>query len=459
MVRRPGLLLIISVVVPAVFGWESCKKSGFLTTKENASLVVPNTIESCQALLDNDVVMNGFGNSGYPYLGEAGSDDYYSTPAQLSGYTVGEQQAVAWLQGINPNVGLNDWSLAYRVVYTANQAMAGLPVPVAAGKQAAWNNVKASALFFRSFAYYQLLQIFAPAYDSTTAASDPGICLRYTADVNEKFTRASVQTSYNQIVSDLDSAAALFPTDSVWFPTRPSRAAVYGLLARVWLCVRDYHRAFAYSDSCLRLQGALMQYDTISTAAFFPFYRFNPEVIFSAAYLSSGPTAIRQSSVDSLLYRSYAANDLRSRLFFKGGDFFFGRYDQSGYGFCGLATDELYLTRAECSARLGNFQAAMDDLNKLLTTRWAAGTYSTLTATNTDDALQQILTERRKELLFRGLRWTDLRRLNKEQRWAITLNRNAGGATCTLPPNDRRYVYPIPDSVLSMNPGMSQNLR
>jgi len=101
----------------------------------------------------------------------------------------------------------------------------------------------------------------------------------------------------------------------------------------------------------------------------------------------------------------------------------------------------------------------MNDLNHLLITRWAAGTYVPHTAVDMDDALQQILTERRKELLFRGLRWTDLRRLNKEQRWALTLYRNAGGIPCILTPNDRRYVYPIPDSVLSMNPGMSQNQR
>jgi hypothetical protein len=457
---RPGLYcLLLFLLLPAALGWGSCKKSVFLGVRENASLIVPNTIEGCQALLDNDVVMNGFGNSGYPYLGQLGSDDYYSTPDQLVNYTVPEQQAVAWLQGISSDAGLNDWSLAYRVVYTANQALAGLPVLVAPGKQVAWNNVKGGALFFRAFAYYQLAQIFAPAYDSVTSPGDPGICLRRTADVSEKFTRASVQATYDQILADLAVAGPLLPADSVWYPTRPSKAALYGLLARVWLCIRDYRKAYAYSDSCLQIQSSLMQYDTIGVNSAFPFSRFNPEVIFSAAYLSSGPTAIRKSLVDTLLYRSYSPNDLRSRLFFKGGNYFFGRYDQNGYNFCGIATDELYLTRAECAARTGNVSAAMNDLNHLLITRWTAGTYVPHTAVDADDALQQILTERRKELLFRGLRWTDLRRLNKEQRWALTLYRNAGGTPCMLTPNDPRYVYPIPDSVLSMNPGMSQNPR
>ena len=453
------LVFSLYLLIATVPDWVGCKKSAFLDAREDATHVVPNTIEACQALLDNDLVMNGFGFSGYPYLGHAGSDDYYATPDQLALYTDAERQAVAWLQGIDPNAGFNDWSLPYRVVYAANQALAGLPANNIPSRQAAWNNVKGEALFFRAFAYYQLAQIFAPAYDSSTAPTDEGICLRHTADVSEKFTRSSVQATYDQILADLAAAGSLLPTDSVWFPTRPSRAAVYGLLARVWLCIRDYRKAYAYSDSCLQIQGSLMQYDTINAnGATPPFSRFNPEVIFSAVYLSSGPSANRKSWVDTLLLRSYSSNDLRSRLFFKGG-YFFGKYDQGGYNFCGIATDELILTRAECAARIGYVSAAMDDLNRLLVTRWAAGTYVPRTAVDADDAVQQILTERRKELLYRGLRWTDLRRLNKEKRWRVTLSRVVNGVLCTLPPNDPRYVYPIPDSVLAMNPGMYQNKR
>ena len=67
--------------------------------------------------------------------------------------------------------------------------------------------------------------------------------------------------------------------------------------------------------------------------------------------------------------------------------------------------------------------AAMNDLNTLLQARWAAGSFTALTATDGQDALRQILMERRKELLFRGLRWTDLRRLNKDPGTAVTLYR------------------------------------
>ena len=60
---------------------------------------------------------------------------------------------------------------------------------------------------------------------------------------------------------------------------------------------------------------------------------------------------------------------------------------------------------------------------------------------------------------MRGLRWTDLRRLNRDPRYAVTLTRSINGTTYMLPPNDARYVYPIPDAVIAANPGMEQNVR
>ena len=100
----------------------------------------------------------------------------------------------------------------------------------------------------------------------------------------------------------------------------------------------------------------------------------------------------------------------------------------------------------------------MADLNSLLVKRWANGTFTPYTAVDAADALNQILTERRKELLYRGLRWTDLRRLNKSPATAITLTRTVNGQIYTLPPNDPRYLYAIPDNVMTSNSsGMKQN--
>ncbi|HEY0177744.1 MAG TPA: RagB/SusD family nutrient uptake outer membrane protein, partial [Pedobacter sp.] len=71
--------------------------------------------------------------------------------------------------------------------------------------------------------------------------------------------------------------------------------------------------------------------------------------------------------------------------------------------------------------------------------------------------LRIVLQERRKELIMRGIRWMDIKRLNKEGA-NITLTRKLNGNVYTLPANDLRFALPIPDDVIAFS-GMKQNLR
>lgn len=449
--------LSYAVILPLVL-CVRCKKSAFLNAKPNISVSIPTSIADCQALMDNDIVMNGYSLAGYPSLGETGSDDYYVTNSLFLHYTATDQHAVVWAKDIYAGDEVNDWDLPYRTVLYANVALEALaalhPLPE---EQGAWNNARGSALFFRAFAYFALAQIFSPAYDSSSATTDMGLPLRKTTDVNEKFSRVSVQQTYDQIIADLSAAVPLLPNTALSI-TRPSRAAVYGLLARVYLSARNYSTALLYADSCLRIKNTLLDYNTVDPGNLLPFTRTNAEVIFGAANYSTGPSTVGRSFTDSLLLAAYQPADLRKTLFFKGGRFF-GVYDEDGFAFCGLATDEMYLTRAECYARAGNVTAAITDLNTLLANRWITGSFVPYTASNAADALRQILEERRKELLYRGLRWTDLRRLNKDPATAITLMRMVNGSSYTLLPNDPRYVYQIPAIVLNFNKGMQDNNR
>jgi tetratricopeptide (TPR) repeat protein len=437
----------------------SCKKGDFLAENPDQSLAIPTSIKDCQALLDNDLVMNGYGNAGYPNLGLIGSDDYYVTAQQFSLYALTDQHAVVWAKQIYTEEEVNDWDLPYRTVLYANVAIQALDaLRPAQEQQTTWNNVRGSAFFFRAYAYHQLAQIFIPVYDSSKAAADPGLPLRQGTDVNERFQRASVQQTYDQMITDLAAAIPLLPDTSL-YPTRPCKAAAYGLLSRIYLSAGAYGAALRYADTCLQLRPELLDYNTLDASNPLPFTRSKPEVIFGAANFSSGPLNIGRSLTDSLLFGSYQPADLRKALFFKSGRYFFGRYDEEGFAFSGIATDEVYLNRAECYARAGDIASAMADLNHLLITRWESGSFTPVVAADAAEALQIILMERRKELLYRGLRWADLRRLNKQPATAITLIRVVNGQTYTLPPNDLRYVYPIPDKVLALNPKIVQNPR
>ncbi len=72
------------------------------------------------------------------------------------------------------------------------------------------------------------------------------------------------------------------------------------------------------------------------------------------------------------------------------------------------------------------------------------------------DYYRLILTERRKELLFRALRWTDLRRLNKEAEFRDTLYRFINGKKYQLLPGSDRYTLQIDRNTISIS-GIQQN--
>jgi tetratricopeptide (TPR) repeat protein len=461
-----------------VFSLTHCKKTEFLGAVPNKQLIVPNTLKDFRMLLDNPVYMNGYGVGLCPGLGEASSDNLYAIDDFFDGvsqYPVYEQ-IYTWDKGIftHPHNKPEDWGFPYRCIAYSNIILEGLKkVNVTTSELLEFNDIKGGALFFRAYMYYELMQIFAPIYDKNDPHNQYGVPIRLNPDISLQPPRAKVHEVYDQILADLKEAELLLPQKQELY-TRPSKAAVYGLLSRVYLSMQDYDKALVNASNCLKINGELIDYNNLSPNNFYPFGIKNNEIIF---YNLLGKNFMEQllflySRIDQNLYNSYSSFDLRKTIFFMDaastlgnpddkGYFFRGTYDGSGNGdlFCGIATDEIYLTRAECYARGGNISAAMDDLNTLMRKRWDNKVpYPTFTAINKEDALTQILNERRKELVYRGLRWTDLRRLNKEGA-NITINRTYKGKTYTLLPNSLSYTFPIPNDVISFNPGMTQNPR
>jgi hypothetical protein len=458
---------ILSVAIMVALLASGCRKSDFLNVKPNDALRVPSSIADFQGILDNDEIMNGDINVGLvPALGEAGADDYYVNDANYSAFLPLSRNCYIWAKQIYTGEEILDWDFPYRSIFYANVVLAGLPaIAENPGNQASIENLKGSALFFRAHMFYQLAQIFAAPYSQNSADSLPGVPLRLEADINEKIERLSLRQTYARILQDLKEAAVLLPNIQA-FKTRPSKPAAYALLARVYQTMGDYQNAFLYADSTLQLHSDLIDFNNLDSTATYAIKRFNPEVLFHCLMLYQGVELINNaySEIDSNLIASYDPHDLRKKFFFGDIGFgtnrtFIGSYDGSNVYFAGLATDEVYLIRAECNARLGNTGAAMNDLNELMKNRWDRSYFTDFTAVDANDALRQILAERRKELLMRGLRWTDLRRLNQDVQRQTILYRYVSGQQFTLAPNDDRYTYPVPDNVIGFNKGMVQNPR
>jgi tetratricopeptide (TPR) repeat protein len=441
----------------------ACNK--YLDEKPDKKLVVPSTIQDAQALLDNTRAMNII----YPASGEIASDDFYlQTTDWLALGTNTEKNSYIWGADVFNDVERNDWSLPYITVNYSNTILDALETSdITDGSEADRNNIKGQALYYRAFAFYNLIQLFAKQWDATTAASDPGIALRLSPDFNIPTTRASVQQCYEQIIDDAKLATTLLP-DAVPVLTRPSKVAANAFLARVYLAMANYTEALNYANSAMQVNSTLLDFNTLNTAAAFPFARFNKEVLMQTLLISRAVLYPPTLKIDTTLYKSYDDNDLRKSLYFSANAdrtySFKGSYDGSSVLFNGPSTDELYLIRSECYARQSKLDLAMKELNDLLVKRWKTdkmtgkSLYIPQTASNQLEALDKILRERRKELIFRGLRWHDLKRLNKEPVYAKPLKRNIGGHEYVLLPNDNKYAFPLPVGIILAS-GIPQNER
>ncbi|KAA9038740.1 RagB/SusD family nutrient uptake outer membrane protein [Ginsengibacter hankyongi] len=446
----------ILLLLLAVTSLGSCKK--YLDAKPDQALATPSTLQDLQELLDYYGL-----NTQFPNGTEILADNYYLTfPNWSSIFRVNQRDYYIWKPNSNNDL---EWNQPYTNIYTCNLVLETLKkISYAESDQPVADHIQGTALFLRGSYFYSLAQLFAKAYDKTTATTDPGIPLRLSTDVTQKSTRASLEETYRQIIKDFKQAVSLVPVN-VSIKTKPSKAAAYGALARTYLAMQDYSNAALYADSCLDLYNTLIDYNSLNSTAPIPFSRFNDEVIFHATAYAVQPLAPKICKIDSNLYNSYDTNDLRKVIFFKsngnGTYGFKGDYDGSsnngnGHSFTGIVTDEQYLILAECDARLGKTSDALHYLNALLEKRWRSGEFIAVTVTDHTALLTLILKERRKELLFRALRLTDLKRLNKDLNYQVTVYRNLNGTVYILPPNDNRYVALIPKTVIGIS-GMQQN--
>ena len=166
--------------------------------------------------------------------------------------------------------------------------------------------------------------------------------------------------------------------------------------------------------------------------------------------------------VDTNLFNSYQEKDLRKQLYYQqnpdGTWSFRGSFDGSEIFFNGLTVGELYMIAAEAHARMGQELKAGEYLNALLKNRFLYEAFTPYSFNSADEALDIVLQERRKELVFRGLRWADLKRLNKEVKYAVTLKRLIDDNVYELKANDARYAFLIPQNVIAES-GIQQNPR
>lgn len=433
--------------------------SGFLDEKPNLSLVIPEKLDDFQGLLDAEMR----GMNSYPTNGLISSDDVVIGSGTLPRLNFNLNALYFWESETSlPGEMDIHWQSAYSKIMYANVVLDGLGkyTPNNTGEELRMLDLEAQARFFRAQGHFEALMHYGETFDPR-AGTQLGIPIRTTSDINVRTNRATVRECFDFILEDLEFAVNHL-RDKEEIPTRPSRWAAEAMLGRVYLNMQDFPNALVHSRNALEIDDTLMDYKSLDSSLPYSFELFNPEVIFHQSLLFIGFEFDSEFIVNPELVASYDSTDLRLNYFFSSNGIgnqvkFRGNYTGDFYHFGGLATDEVWLNYAEALARVGRDSEALNALNYLLEHRMDAG-FEPLADLSELELLKRIVLERRKELVFRGVRWVDLKRYNRDPDLALTLRRNFNEAESSLPPNDSRYTFLIPQEEIDQNP-MIQNQR
>lgn len=436
----------------------SCGKDWY-DVKSDKNLTVPQSLEDLEYLMNSYVKIN----TTWPGLSEVSSDGHYMLEQSWLSPSLSnsERNAYTW-SNTHSYDAVEDWNATYERISICNIVLEALSKLATEKNTDRYNRVYGDALFVRSKSFFDLSQIYVPPYEPAVTTRKLGLPLKIRTNVTELSVRSTIQETYDRITNDLQLAVKLLPRLSQT-SAKASKNACYALLARVYLSMSEYEMAHKYADSALAIYSDLIDFSTINPTAA-NLGRFNKETIYFSSMVTRWytPYLYGFAFVDSTLYSLFNENDLRKIVFFRldpKGIVFKGNYNTGSARFTGLATDELFLIMAETLARKGAVSESMEYLNDLIRTRWnkePGVVYPEYTASSAKEALNYVLLERKKELLFRNTRWSDLRRLNLEDANKVILTRSIGGQVYELLPNSFRYTLPIPRDVLSYS-NMEQN--
>lgn len=429
-------------------------------------------------LLQNSYYGSTNGANAFIALPDMMSDNLFESPESLANY----QDFSRWSYTADDPLVLDIWLDAYRVVQQANLTLRGLD-DFSNSNQGAVNRIKSQAIALRALAHFDLLRYFGEETDRNSTAR--GIPYVDHFDIEQKPARLSVMESYQRIESDLKIAKELMQNLDKPIQGNGSSGSdrsyidplvINALLARIYLYNNTPDSAVKYSTLVINARPLASRtvfpniWIDASTAEVIWSVKFESlnSAIGANVFYSVGNRASYRPTAN-LLNLYDATNDVRYSSYFRNllrgaarttspARLVVIKYDAKQanlskpdgiVNFKSLRTGEMYLTRAEAYARLGQEVLALADLNALRNERILGYVPVILSGQALLDAIAD---ERRKELLVEGHRFFDLKRTTR------MVNRTTNCVNfCTLQPSAREWALPIPQSELLANPNMEQN--
>lgn len=223
-----------------LLGLSSCNK--FLDETPKGTLI-PKTIEDFGLIFDSQGILSSNKIDAGAGIMSMMDDDVKVTTDEIkaANYNIWGLKSYRWEEQIF-TISENDpdYNALYHIIYLCNYVLNHLE-EAKEGGYFSKKYVEGAARFHRAFSYFYLVNLYAKHYDAQTATTDLGVALTLEADLNAKIGRSSVEQVYEQILEDALKAKDLLENEvEAEYTFRPSKAAAYALLARIYLYRGEY---------------------------------------------------------------------------------------------------------------------------------------------------------------------------------------------------------------------------
>lgn len=444
------------------------------------------SLEAIKNLVDADYAINGIYSTFQSY-------EYYGARMQYYGDVTGDDMQATgtnkrssqfyMMISNTDNVYTSLWAMPFKVMRYANNILSQIDaLEVTPAEEATKNDIKGQALALRAMALFDLTRVFGATYQKDNGASLGGCIITEPVGPDYMPTRNTVSECYTQVISDLTTAIPLL--SDAKNDGKINRWAAKTLLSRVYLYKGDNANALIQAEEAITGatgKGYRLWTNTeyaSATAAWKS--KFTPEVLFEVvnnvsdragndgiAYLmlrsgyndivltedflnllNEDPADVRHG-LTKLETSSSSYNKTRPVYLLK---YTGPESDVRNANIPVIRISEAYLNAAESAVMLANNDKAIQYLDPIVK---RANPANSVTGTVT---LEQVIKERRKELVGEGHRQFDAMRNNE------TITRIGGWHVSGLIEEVKSYnrtyfhaILPIPRYEMDANEGMVQN--
>lgn len=376
----------------------------------------------------------------------------------------------------------NDYSDFYGYIGTiANPILT--KIDAATGTDAAKKQLKCEALTLRAWSFYMLVNKYAKAYNPTTAASTPGIILMTEdKDIQTAQPKSTVEEVYTQILKDINEAIELDGLPDIAVnKMRFNKPAAYAVKALTLLNMQKWDEAEEAAKQALAINSAVNDYNSSYQGTIQGLiggtysvinrdkngtdedYFLNGDLEFYNAYT---PTTMANFEEGHAYKEKMGNMNMAYDYLMDAGESMLG---ESGFNFTydlnslwnngGLRSTQMYLAIAECETHKGNYDTAMEYLDKVRVNRIDPAKYQPLkgTVSTEADAIAHVKQVTMNEDIYSVNIFIDKKRWNQLDDWKQDYSRTLAGKTYTIKPDSKMWVFPFPMSVMNNNDKITQN--